>query len=68
MGGPDIPKPKAMPPPPDYADQAVRDAARAERQRAITGSSRRKSFLTGGSVGAGNVVVPPVAVKPLLGQ
>jgi hypothetical protein len=63
---PDIPQPKPLPPPPDYADQAVRDAARAERDRAMSGS-RRKSFITSGA-SSGPAVVPQVAGKQLLGQ
>lgn len=69
MGGPDIPQPKAPPPPPDFADQAVRDAARTERERSMSGTGRRRSFLVGGGQAAtGKVAVPPVAVKPLLGS
>ena len=70
MGGrPSIPAPPPPPPPPDYTDQAVRDAALAERQKSLSGSSRRKSFITssGSSLDAGPGTGPAVAAPSLSG-
>lgn len=63
---PKITLPPTPAPPPDYADQAIRDSALRERQKQLSGASRRKSFVTG--AGLGPSVVPGVASKSLLGQ
>lgn len=41
------PKPQPLPPMPDAADAAVRDAAAAERRRSQTGQGRKSTFLSG---------------------
>lgn len=57
--------PAAPPPPPDYADQAVRAAAGAERARAVGGAAKRKSVL--GATPPTPASVIPASAKKLLG-
>jgi hypothetical protein len=63
---PKIQMPASPAPPPDYADQAVRDVELAERQKTLAATSRRKSFVSGAGGVAGSIV--PVAVKKVMGS